>query len=71
MHDLDDLAAHLQADQLSLKTHWIATRQAWRDAVGDRFEREFWQPLETESTRYLDALRQLSDALQEADLHTR
>ena len=71
MSRLPELHTRLNADLISLKTQWLATRQAWRDTVGDRFEREFWQPLETESSRYLDALRELSDALRQADISTR
>ena len=71
MSRLQELHTRLNADAISLKTHWIATRQAWRDAVGDRFERELWQPLEAESSRYLNALRDLDDALRQADINTR
>jgi hypothetical protein len=66
-----ELHTRINADDISLKTQWIATRQAWRDTVGDRFEREFWQPLEAESSRYLNALRDLDEALRQADINTR
>ena len=68
---LRELHTRINADDISLKTQWIATRQAWRDTVGDRFEREFWQPLEAESSRYLNALRDLDEALRQADINTR
>ncbi len=71
MSRLEPLREKLRTDGISVKSQWIATRQAWRDAAGGRFEREFWQPLEVESIRYLEALKKLSDALQEADINTR
>ena len=57
MSRLEELHHHLNIDLISLKTQWLATRQAWRDPVGDRFEREFWQPLEDQASRYLNALK--------------
>lgn len=71
MKRLEDLHHRLNADKISVKTQWLTTRMAWRDPVGDRFEREFWQPLEDQVSRYLDALKELSDALNQADIKTR
>lgn len=71
MSSLEETHNGLSAELISLKTQWIATRQAWRDPVGDRFEKDFWKPLEEESLRYLDALKVLADILQQADIHAR
>ncbi len=71
MSRLEEANRHLSADLVSVKTQWIATRQAWKDPIGDRFEKDFWQPLEEESAKYLNALRKLLDELQQADMHTR
>ncbi len=71
MSRLEELHHHLNVDLISLKTQWFATRQAWRDPVGDRFEREFWQPLEEQASRYLNALKELSNVLDQADINTR
>lgn len=71
MSRLEELHHHLNVDLISLKTQWLATRQAWRDPVGDRFEREFWQPLEEQASRYLNALKELSILLDQADINTR
>lgn len=71
MSRLEELHHHLNVDLISLKTQWLATRQAWRDPVGDRFGREFWQPLEEQASRYLNALKELSILLDQADINTR
>ncbi len=71
MSNLHELHTRFDADVISLKTQWFATRQAWRDPVGDRFEREFWAPLEEQASRFLIALSTMAEELNQADLNTR
>lgn len=56
---------------ISLNTQWIATRQEWRDTVGDQFEKEHWDELEKGSERYLLALQKLIADFQQAEISTR
>jgi len=71
MSSLHELHTRFNADLISTKTQWLATRQAWRDSVGDRFERELWAPLEEHASRYLSALSKVAEELNQADINTR
>lgn len=49
-----------------LRDQWAATRQKWRDTVGDRFEREFWQEWEKVVPQFLKAVDDLEKVLDRA-----
>lgn len=49
-----------------LEERWADARQQWRDSIGHRFEREWWQPLETEVPRLLEAMAELDETLEQA-----
>ena len=59
------------AEQLSLLgTAWEQVAQHWRDEVARQFEADHWVPLAQQSRAYLDALSQMMDVLETAELDT-
>lgn len=50
----------------SLESLWGETRNDWRDAVAERFEREFWSELESAVPQLLKAMDDLDDTLDQA-----
>ena len=71
MTPFDQTIRQLQAEFVSVKTQWVATRQMWRDSVGDRFERECWDPVEKETRAYMEALERLARDQEQAEIHSR
>lgn len=71
MNELGDAHADLAAALAVLRAQWLSTREAWRDSVGDRFEQDFWVPIEHQSISYLAAVRALEMVLDDADQNTR
>lgn len=71
MSNFEDIKTNLRAELISLRSQWLATRQTWRDPVGDRFEKDFWHPIEEQASCYLRALEKLSELLKQSDLETR
>jgi uncharacterized protein YukE len=47
-----------------LQERWAGARQQWRDVVGQRFEREWWQQLEETMPRLLEALADVEEVLE-------
>ena len=45
---LDTTHDQLKAAWKLLSQRWEGTSALWRDAVRDRFEKEYWKPLETQ-----------------------
>jgi hypothetical protein len=66
MSNLGDIHAEVQAEWSKLRACWEATRQQWRDEVGDEFERRRWQEWEGRVPTYLSALKDLEDIAQRA-----
>ena len=54
-----------------LQDQWHATREVWRDDVGDRFEQEFWQEWEATVPLALKTIRELEEILHQAEINTR
>lgn len=67
---LADTRERLRAELATLQAQWAAAREIWRDAVGARFEREFWVPGEQAALEYLRALQELEDVFQKSDSYT-
>lgn len=53
-------------DWLRLQQRWRATSMVWKDTVGEKFEREFWDPLEIHVKVTLKELQSLSDVIAKA-----
>lgn len=49
-----------------LQDSWAEAREQWRDAVGYRFEREWWQQLEEVVPRLLEAMAEVDEVLSNA-----
>jgi hypothetical protein len=47
----------------SFQDQWATTSEQWRDAVGARFAREFWQEYEAAIPSALGALARLEEVL--------
>lgn len=45
---LNTIATEWQEAWQRLRQRWQETTTIWSDSVGQQFEREFWQPLETQ-----------------------
>lgn len=57
MSRIGDAEYRLGREWTLLKRLWEETRAEWRDAAAQRFEEEYWQPLEQAAPRALRALR--------------
>jgi hypothetical protein len=66
MGEINDLRNNLQSHWNGLQTQWETTRGSWRDAVSDRFEREFWSFWEEEIPKLLRAMDDLDETLDNA-----
>ncbi len=71
MTPFDQTIQQLRAEFVSVEAQWVATRQIWRDPVGDRFERECWDLIEKETRVFLQALERLAVDQEQADMHSR
>jgi hypothetical protein len=69
MSRIADAYDRLRGHWSALQGQWHATRQVWRDGVGDRFEREFWQEWEAAVPPTLKAIRELEEILHQAEIH--
>lgn len=66
MSEINDARNNLQSHWNSISAQWQTTRHAWRDVVGDRFEREFWSILEDQIPKLLRAMDDLDETLDKA-----
>lgn len=66
MGQISEAREDLQSYWNSLQAQWHASRHLWRDAVGDHFEREFWDFQEAEMSKLLRAMENLDEALENA-----
>lgn len=53
----------LAAELAELERQWRETREHWKDEVGDRFEREFWEQHVSVGRSLLVAMTQLEEEL--------
>lgn len=70
MSGLTDSHDILRSEWSALIRQWEETRNEWRDGVGDRFERDFWQELDVEVPTLLKSMAELDEVLDAALRHT-
>jgi hypothetical protein len=70
MGRLNESREGINGSWLELQGQWADVRLQWRDAVANRFEREWWLPLEEDVPRLLDAMSELDSTLDQALRYT-
>jgi len=63
---LSEIHDSLRGEWSALESQWRSTRSVWRDAVADRFEKEFWHDMEEGVPQFLRELEQLDDVFNQA-----
>lgn len=63
MSDINSKQEELASQWKQLQQQWEVTRQQWQDAVGNRFENEFWQSLGKGIPQLLKSLATLDEAV--------
>lgn len=63
---LEILNNELQESWQMLRQRWQATTEIWEDVVRRQFEKEFWQPLESQTRLTQVNLEQLAQVVTEA-----
>ena len=53
-----------------LDAAWDEAARHWQDEVARQFDTDHWTPLAQQSRSYLDALGQMMDVLETAELET-
>jgi hypothetical protein len=66
MSRLKDTHDDLRAAWANIGERWEDTRREWRDAVGDRFEREVWDDFEGAIPEVLRSMLELDEVLTNA-----
>ena len=66
MSEISETREDLQSYWNSLQAQWQISRQLWRDAVSDHFERQFWEVQEAEISKLLRAMDDLNETLETA-----
>ncbi|MEN3335562.1 MAG: hypothetical protein V7641_4927 [Blastocatellia bacterium] len=66
MNRVAEIQDSVQGEWAGLQTQWETTRQNWRDAVAEQFEREFWGALQEEMAQLIKAMAELDDVLDQA-----
>jgi len=66
MGNLNTTRAELQEAWQRLRQRWAETKTLWNDPVRQRFEREFWQPLETQMPAILGEMERLAQIIAQA-----
>lgn len=56
----------LQTAWQHLRNQWQKTAEAWNDSVRWQFEREFWQPLESQMPRTIQEMERLAQVIAQA-----
>lgn len=65
MSKISEAQQELQGHWNNLQVQWEATRQGWRDEMGNLFEREFWSVWEEEMPRLLRAMENFDHAVEQ------
>ena len=55
----------------SLQRKWHASRDLWNDPMRRQFEREFWQPLETQMQATLKEMERLAKVVSQTQRNVR
>jgi hypothetical protein len=66
MSSLSDIYERLGREWCMLESHWQSTRRQWSDAVGDRFEKEYWREMEEKIPVFLRELQHVDQTLEQA-----
>lgn len=66
MSVLSDIHEHLRREWSALESQWQSTRREWSDAVGDRFEKEYWREMEQDIPEFLRELQHVDRTLEQA-----
>ncbi|MCU1263947.1 MAG: hypothetical protein JWM21_265 [Acidobacteria bacterium] len=66
MGSLSEIHDDLRGEWSALEAQWHSTRSQWRDAVADRFEKEFWQEMEEGIPQFLRELEEVDQTLNQA-----
>jgi len=66
MSMISEMCDNLNTEWKILQNQWNNSRQQWRDAVAERFEREFWQEWEEVVPCTLQSIVDLDDILSQA-----
>lgn len=56
----------LRSEWSTLETQWKSARRQWRDNVADRFEKQFWQPMEDCIPQLLRTIDEVEETLKQA-----
>lgn len=62
-----DTLEELVAARGRLHSAWTETRELWRDSVQQRFEREYWQPIEETTKEAIRAVETMAETLARMD----
>jgi hypothetical protein len=68
MSRLTDIQQDLEFSWRALQDEWATARGEWRDAVAEKFGREYWDELENEMPGFLAALSEFEEEFQSAAL---
>ena len=63
---VSNIATELQGALQALRQRWQETTEVWDDPVRWQFEREFWQPLETQVTATQREMERLAHSIAQA-----
>jgi hypothetical protein len=63
---LNDIHGQMKAAWQRVELRWLETCDVWSDSVQRQFQREFWQPLETEVLATQRELAQLAELIAKA-----
>ena len=66
MENLSATRAELQESWQRLCQRWQGTTALWSDPMHWQFEREFWQPLETQVLATMNEMQKLADIVAQA-----
>ncbi|MDQ3812928.1 MAG: hypothetical protein M3347_03145 [Armatimonadota bacterium] len=67
MSSFEQPSEALASEWAKLQQEWAHCRDEWDDVVAQRFEREFWSRWEETVPGAIDLLRELEEALSEAE----
>lgn len=66
MSQLNDLQQDIGSSWRYIQGEWMTAREHWRDAVAVKFEREYWNDLESEIPALISAMSEMDEAIQQA-----
>lgn len=66
MGKLHESRENIKGSWSALQDQWADVRHQWRDSISNRFEREWWLPIEQAIPRLLEVMAELDDTLDSA-----